>query len=103
MYKRTYFAKFLSFFMSLLLLVLHFNPYFKKKVNYTFSPCTSTFGNLCAFTPHTAVIMLHFDGEDDVNYNGNRLRLTPRDRENVLTLSEVDLIHIMASLNCSRC
>jgi len=29
-----------------------------------------------------------------LKYSGNRLRSTPRDREKVLTLSEVDLIHI---------
>ena len=29
-----------------------------------------------------------------VKYSGNRIRSTPRDRENVLTLSEVDLIRI---------
>ena len=29
-----------------------------------------------------------------LNYSGNRIRSTPQDRENVLTLSEVDLIHI---------
>ena len=35
-------------------------------------------------------------GTDEVttNYSGNRLWSTPRDRENVLTLSEVNLIHI---------
>jgi len=33
-----------------------------------------------------------------LKYSGNRLRSTPRDREKVLTLSEVDLIRIQGHI-----
>ena len=45
-----------------------------------------------------ACFHLFYEVDNLFIYSGNRIRSTPRDRENVLTLSEVDLIRIQRNI-----